>query len=902
VDDPALEQAIAAARPAAHARDAVLAAVRRRMFATDAAPETIAHYVVERRLGQGGMGVVWAARDPRLGRTVALKLLRGSGPRERLLREAQALARLAHPNVVEIYDVGAHGNRVYLAMELVDGPTLGSWLATTKPHWRAVLEVFLAAGRGLQAAHDAGLVHRDFKPHNVMIGPGSRVRVMDFGLAHAVQSASDDASSAEIEPPHAEAPPWLSLTSTGERVGTPAYMAPEQHDGGPIDARTDQFGFCAALHEALLGVAPFRATTLRELAADKREGRISPPPAGHGVPRALLAVIRRGLAADPAARHPSMDALLDALHRTADAGRRRLRVAITVGAGSAALLLATSLGGRAACDDEVTPMFGDGQRAGVVSAFHGAPLAYADEAGTRTLAALDEHAAAWRAASIDACERFETGSVQRERAQACLQRDRQRFAALVESFASGDADVLGHAAEAVLELHGPADCLSADATAGGAVAVRGELAARVEGVRERLAEVWVLQHVGRWAEARSIAEALLDDAAAREHAPIAAEIERVLGDILLQSGEHAAAEDMLSRAYFDALDGGEPRIAAEAATLQVMVVGAYLARHDDALDWARHAEAALALAPFDASLAAELDCHVGVVHNARGEVDLAQAEYRDAIAKLADRPAGDTRLATAMQYLGLSYVDEGRYAEARELLARVVEAREAAFGPHHVVVAAARVNLANALTRAGELRAALAEHDRALAIQEAVLGPRHVESGVQHNNLGSVLDALGQAERAHDEHSRALSVFEETLGAEHPYVGATLVNLGRIDVKLGRLDRAERELERARTLLERVLGGDHPHVAYALLGLGELEVARGDSRRALAVLGEGSRGCPGAEPLLCAELGFATAQAHAGLGDAAAAGRVAADARAQAGAGGAADELRARIDAWSRTQ
>jgi tetratricopeptide (TPR) repeat protein len=434
------------------------------------------------------------------------------------------------------------------------------------------------------------------------------------------------------------------------------------------------------------------------------------------------------------------------------------------------------------------------------------------------------------------------------------------------------------------------------------VAVRGELAARVEGVRERLAEVWVLQHVGRWAEARSIAEALLDDAAAREHAPIAAEIERVLGDILLQSGEHAAAEDMLSRAYFDALDGGEPRIAAEAATLQVMVVGAYLARHDDALDWARHAEAALALAPFDASLAAELDCHVGVVHNARGEVGLAQAEYRDAIAKLADRPAGDTRLATAMQYLGLSYVDEGRYAEARELLARVVEAREAAFGPHHVVVAAARVNLANALTRAGELRAALAEHDRALAIQEAVLGPRHVESGVQHNNLGSVLDALGQAERAHDEHSRALSVFEETLGAEHPYVGATLVNLGRIDVKLGRLDRAERELERARTLLERVLGGDHPHVAYALLGLGELEVARGDSRRALAVLGEGSRGCPGAEPLLCAELGFATAQAHAGLGDAAAAGRVAADARAQAGAGGAADELRARIDAWSRTQ
>jgi len=279
MDEPSLERAIAAARPPARGREAVLASVRRRLF-TGNGPERIDRYVVEGKLGAGGMGVVWAALDPRLGRTVALKLLRsdrGIAHRSRLLREGQALARLTHPNVVEVYDVGPHGDGIYIAMELVEGRTLANWLAVEPRSWRDVLEVFLAAGRGLQAAHAVDLVHRDFKPQNVMLGDDGRVRVMDFGLAQTAHGSTghDDAPTPGVRV--GEAPRWNVLTSTGERVGTPAYMAPEQHDGATIDPRTDQFGFCAALYEALVGVAPFRAATLAELAADKRHGRIAPP-------------------------------------------------------------------------------------------------------------------------------------------------------------------------------------------------------------------------------------------------------------------------------------------------------------------------------------------------------------------------------------------------------------------------------------------------------------------------------------------------------------------------------------------------------------------------------------------------------------------------------------------------
>ncbi|MFY1826931.1 protein kinase domain-containing protein [Myxococcus fulvus] len=270
-------------------------------------------YVLREVLGEGGMGVVYAAEDPRLGRKVAVKLLRPmredveAESRARLLREAQAMARLSHPNVLPIFELGSAEGRDFLAMEWVEGPTLAGWLREKERPWREVLEMFLAAGLGLAAAHQRGLVHRDFKPANVLVGRDGRPRVTDFGLARRWREPA--ASSHTVHDSRITAPLGVdaeetALTREGTAPGTPAYMSPEQRRGQPVDARSDQYSFCVALHEALYGERPGPPT--------KHRAPVKKPPRLPGHVRAALA---RGLASEPEARHPSMEALLQALSK-----------------------------------------------------------------------------------------------------------------------------------------------------------------------------------------------------------------------------------------------------------------------------------------------------------------------------------------------------------------------------------------------------------------------------------------------------------------------------------------------------------------------------------------------------------------------------------------------------------
>ncbi|MBA3547636.1 MAG: serine/threonine protein kinase, partial [Nannocystis sp.] len=294
----------------------------------DLSPGTaIGRYMVLGRLGAGAMGVVYAAYDPELDRKVALKLLHPRGhssldSRLRLMREAKALARLSHPNVVAVHDVGTYAERVFLAMEFVDGKTLGAWLKEQPQPWEQVVAVMRKAGEGLAAAHVAGLVHRDFKPDNVLIARDGRVRVLDFGLA---RSASETGSVEDLGPEaamvasvsgsrrvHAELEA-AQLTRTGAMVGTPAYMSPEQHLGRGADPRSDQFSFCVTLYQALYGVRPFAGERISGLAFQVLQGKIGPPPAGSAVPARVRRVVLRGLSANPDDRYDSMPALLAAL-------------------------------------------------------------------------------------------------------------------------------------------------------------------------------------------------------------------------------------------------------------------------------------------------------------------------------------------------------------------------------------------------------------------------------------------------------------------------------------------------------------------------------------------------------------------------------------------------------------
>ncbi|MEZ4449848.1 MAG: bifunctional serine/threonine-protein kinase/formylglycine-generating enzyme family protein [Nannocystaceae bacterium] len=340
----------------------------------------IGRYLVLDHLGTGGMGVVYSAYDPELDRKVAVKLLKhGVGDyagRARLLREAQAMAKLAHPNVVTVYDVGTVDEQVFVAMELIQGVTLSRAIWSKRRTWQEILDLFLAAGRGLAAAHRAGLTHRDLKPDNVMVGDDGRARVMDFGLARV--GAPDLGGEGEAQGGGASAILGdLALTRTGAVLGTPMYMAPEQWTGDPVDARTDQFAFCVALWEALYGERPFRGATLPALKHSVTTGEITPPNDPSRAPVWLRRILERGLQVEPARRFPAMPELLAELSRSGRtvAWRWALAVGVAAAASAGAMALAPQITWRVPDALEPRTPVGEQLIARVVDA--------ADDAGAR---------------------------------------------------------------------------------------------------------------------------------------------------------------------------------------------------------------------------------------------------------------------------------------------------------------------------------------------------------------------------------------------------------------------------------------------------------------------------------------------------------------------------------------
>ncbi len=322
--------------PTADKPDATLTETERPVPARETAARPggrVGRYEIEERLGTGGMGVVYRARDPELARPVAIKLLHPhlGAHQQRLLAEGRAVASLRHPNVVTIHDVGVHGGELFIAMELVDGMTLRSWLAESRD-WREIVAMFAQAGAGLAAAHAAGIVHRDFKPDNVLVA-GDRAVVTDFGLARSIGAAVADEGIS----------------------GTPTYMSPEQFRNETVDARSDQFSFCVALFAALYGRRPFVVDdkSVDQIKTAVLAGKIIEPSDRRGVPARIDAALRRGLAVDPAARHPSMDVLL------AELAPRRRRAALigTSLLGIAGATIAITLARSSGPPESVAPHF-----------------------------------------------------------------------------------------------------------------------------------------------------------------------------------------------------------------------------------------------------------------------------------------------------------------------------------------------------------------------------------------------------------------------------------------------------------------------------------------------------------------------------------------------------------------
>ena len=745
------------------------------------------------------MGEVYGAYDPDLDRKIAIKLVRAdrsgdsADSRARLMREAQATAKVSHPNVVVVYDAGTVRDRVFVAMEFVEGHTLTHWLLAQDRGWPEILETFLAAGRGLAAAHDKDLVHRDFKPDNVMVGLGGQVRVMDFGLARLAtpgpvapveQSASPasgppstavvaevedaealdatrDLASRQVRPPTEAAPTPFhhDLTQTGAVLGTPAYMSPEQFDGRPADARSDQFSFCVALWEALTGDRPFKGRTFAELAANVVSGRLSEPTSARPVPVWARTALERGLRPNPADRFPSMAALLKELDRRPKLGNAGFAE------GAAAKLAGvweTPTEGRAG----ETPV-----KAAIREAFAATGKSFAAAAFSGASTILDAYAKRWSELYVEVLEathvRGEQSADVLDLRMAYLFEGLDDLKALSRLFRTASSEVVENAISAATSLGTLERCQQIDLLR---AVLRppndGPMRAAVDGLRPRLVDLRALFRVGRISAGNELAGPLVKEAREVGYAPLLAEALLVQGMLLYEGGWEEASLLALEDAVWTAELARHDEVAAQAATYMITLTGYSQGRFDVSDVWCRHCE----------TLLKRMEGHEqlwGWYFNNRANV----MERRD------------------------------RLAEAIEDDRRAIAAKERALGPEASDVGVSLGNLAHRLFASGDSAAGLQASARAVDIVTQGLGKEHPAAAIPVSNYSEALCRVGRFEEARQLAAQALAIFERETDPNGLRVTYPLYALGLSELGLGHPAEALVALERAariRDALEQV--------------------------------------------------------------------------------------------------
>ena len=831
----------------------------------------VGRYVVLEHIGAGGMGVVYAAYDPDLDRRVALKVLRatlddeseGDVARARLLREGRAMASVHHTNIIAVHDVGTHEQRVFIAMEFIDGYTLTDWLLLTRRSRAEVLGVFRAAGEGLAAAHRQGLIHRDFKPDNVLIGHDGRVAVVDFGLARRDELAShgndlDLASIAtESSGGHDAEPeslgsranePAMTITRTGMLLGTPAYMAPEQHLGLHPSAAADQFAFCVGLYEALYGERPFCGDNPAELLVNVTESDVRPPPDNARVPGWIRRVLLRGLGRRPRERWPDMEALLEALHHPPHARRRRWAAAaigvLAVGGGSAGLWAATQTDQRR-CDASVQQwheLWDDTTQQHAARAFEATNKGFAADAWRVVQRDAQAHVQTWTAAQVDACAathlRDEQSPEVLELREACFEGARQRFATLTELWTDADDEIVAGAVDAVRSLPAPPTCMASvvlrsEARLPRDPAVRAEVAAQ----RRALDRVSVLGHANRLDVARTLASEVLARAQTLGVMSLEAEALLARADLEEAVGQLDDAQASTHAALLLAERNDDDRLAAIAWIDLLWIDGYRRARHDAGHAAADHARALLHRGPDTENLAILLESRLGDLLYTEGRYFEALDRHRIALdLRLEAGPDDDPRLGDSLTGMGLCELELGRYDDALEHLQTARRLYRETYGPRHPQTAAALTNLGIAYDFRGELAEALHHHEQARVVSELAHGASHTSVAEVLNNYGSVLVAMERYEDAEAAFVRARDILSQHYDAEHPDLAMVAFNLGQVADGRGQPSRSRSLHRHALTIRVRTLGQDHPDIATSLQALAELDIAEGkhaEARRRL---------------------------------------------------------------------
>ena len=778
---------------------------------------TVGRYVVLGLRGRGAMGEVYAAYDPDLDRKVALKLLRVRGAndtadgRTRLLREAQAMARLSHPNVVVVFDVGTFEQSVFIAMEFVEGNTLAYWLQAQHRRWREVLDVYLAAGRGLVAAHIAGLVHRDFKPENVMVTRSGEVRVMDFGLvreqtgdepslanrlsatladraaalAETFDSATDPDATIKLggdgaEPPSSSSGSYLKLklTQTGAMLGTPAYMAPEQFAGTGADARTDQFSFCVALYEGLWGRRPFAGRNAVEVMANVTAGTVDEPPANSDVPSRFRRIVLRGMSTDPRNRYFSMVELLSALERCR-AGHRRgwlaavgSAVVLLTGAAAAGRFPATQKAVCAAGPELAAAAWSREGRAAIETGFVRTDAQSGQRAFASMAAIVDRYVSGWLNMYRETCEathvRHDQSAEVLDLRMECLRERLSSVHALTAVFLEADSAVVDHAMSAAtalpaLDRCGDVEMLRAVVKPPGDPAAN----ASVAHVREQVSLLNVLRDSGQCQRAVAMADGLVAAAVATKYLPVEGEAQFAVGALGETCIEVAKAIDHLQDAAIAAETSHHDEVYIEAMTMMAALYADRLHDVRRAHEAIGHASAVLARFPNHPVLDAWLSGHQAIVAMA-----------------------------------------EGRHADARRFEQKALDLRVRLYGQDSNEVLFSLNNLAIDLHELHQDEDAAPLIAHVVDVQTRLFGPKSTRLALAFTNQAEILTGLGRFNEAHSAVGRALAIFAGQ-NAAPALVGYGLLNLGRLQDAEGSPAAAVKSLEEA----VRLVGGADQLVA-----------------------------------------------------------------------------------------
>ncbi len=765
----------------------------------------IGRFEIRDRLGAGGMGVVMSAFDPALHRMVAVKVLRDEGDPEeqaRLLEEARAMAKLRHPNLVTVYEAGTHEGSVYIVMECVEGGTLRRWLDDVPRTWEQVARVFLDAAHGLAAIHDAGMVHRDFKPDNVLLGGDDRPQVSDFGLARARSSslASTDLDVSENGD--------RSTTQTAGLVGTPNYLAPEQWQGQGADAASDQWSFCVTLHEALYGQRPFVATTVGELClAVLSDKRAVLPASASVVPGWLDKVLARGLSTDPRARFTSMHELAAALAAGLDTHRgRSLRAAglaaVSTGVIAAAAFFVTKDSPCKDVDVRLGQAWTAPRASAIADRFTAVP-----ELGHAVWASigqkLDARVEQWATQRRDACEATHVRGEQSEDAldlrMRCLDRRAVEVEALLDAYEDIEPEGVPTALTPLERLPALEVCADIEflRLSRPTPESEGEREA-VAALRERAGRLNAAVVAGDLAENRDAAATLVADAETLGYEPFIAEakLAQAKSESLLGRGE--AAGKLYAEAFEHALATHHLEVQVWSSVVATFVYAEQLKDPAQAERWGRQAQALLRAHPYFPQASRALETNLGGAAFRAGDLQEARQHFTEALRLFDEAGLGDSMDAIGTEAnLGILERRSGNLEPAAARLQHAKARGKRALGDAHPTIGSLSNSLALTYVELGRFEEAEAQYRESLRLLESRLGQHAARVGHPLNNLGQFLNARGRAEEALPLLTRCIEIWTEHHGPDYPDLSEPLMGRAAALLAVGRGEDAKPDLERA---------------------------------------------------------------------------------------------------------